>query len=74
MPVNLASPGILIKEVDLTTGRVDPTTDKMGAIVGVFEKGPVGTPVLVQNENDLLNVFGKPYTENNQYETWFVAS
>jgi len=74
MPVNLASPGILVKEVDLTTGRVDPTTDKMGAIVGVFEKGPVGTPVLVQNENDLLSIFGKPYSEGNQYETWFVAS
>ena len=74
MPVNLASPGILVKEVDLTTGRVDPTTDKIGAIVGVFEKGPVGTPVLIQNENELLEVFGKPFSTGNQFETWFVAS
>ena len=28
MPLNLASPGIVVKEVDLTQGRVDPTSTK----------------------------------------------
>jgi hypothetical protein len=29
MPLNLASPGIVVREVDLTVGRVDPTSDKI---------------------------------------------
>ena len=74
MPVNLASPGIVVKEVDLTLGRVDPTTEGIGAIVGPFEKGPVNEPVLVSNEQELLNTFGSPYATDNQYETWLVAS
>ncbi len=74
MPLNLASPGILVREVDLTLGRVDPTTDKIGGIVGPFAQGPVGTPTLVNNENDLLNTFGQPYDVDKQYETWLTAS
>ncbi len=74
MPLNLASPGILVKEIDLTLGRIDPTSDKIGGIVGPFAKGPVGTPVLIGNENDLLNTFGKPYNTDKQYETWLTAS
>tara|TARA_R100001082_G_scaffold93819_1_gene60646 strand:- start:210 stop:2432 length:2223 start_codon:yes stop_codon:yes gene_type:complete len=74
MPLNLASPGILVKEIDLTLGRIDPTSDKIGGIVGPFAKGPVGTPVLIVNENDLLNTFGKPYNTDKQYETWLTAS
>ena len=62
MPLNLASPGILVREVDLTVGRVDPTSDKIGAIVGPFDKGPVELPTLVQNEKDLIETFGKAYT------------
>ena len=60
MPLNLASPGILVREVDLTLGRIDPTTDKIGGIVGPFAQGPVGTPTLITNENNLLNTFGAP--------------
>jgi len=74
MPLNLASPGILVKEIDLTLGRIDPTSDKIGGIVGPFAKGPVGTPVLIANENDLLNTFGKPHNTDKQYETWLAAS
>ena len=74
MPLNLASPGILVREVDLTLGRVDPTTDKIGGIVGPFAQGPVGTPTLINTENDLLNTFGQPYDVDKQYETWLTAS
>mgnify|MGYP003137287067 CR=1 FL=1 len=74
MPLNLASPGILVKEIDLTLGRIDPTTDKLGGIVGPFAKGPVGTPTLITTENDLLNTFGQPYETDKQYETWLTAS
>ena len=64
----------MVREVDLTLGRIDPTTDKIGGIVGPFAQGPVGTPTLVNTENDLLNTFGKPYSTDKQYETWLTAS
>ena len=74
MPLNLASPGILIREVDLTQGRVDPTSDKIGGIVGPFAKGPVDTVTRINTENDLVDTFGKPYNTDKQYETWMTAS
>ena len=74
MPTNLASPGIVVKEVDLTIGRVDPTSGTVGGLVGPFTKGPVELPTVIANENDLLNTFGKPNSIDKQYETWLVAS
>ena len=74
MPLNLASPGVLVREVDLTVGRVDPTSDKIGAIVGPFERGPVHTPTLIQTEKDLVDQFGKPHSTDKQYESWLSAS
>ena len=74
MPLNLASPGIVVREVDLTSGRVDPTSDKAAGIVAPFEKGPVEIPTLIETEADLLNVFGEPYAANNHYEYWYTAS
>ena len=74
MPLNLASPGIVVREVDLTQGRIDSSTNKTGGIVGAFAQGPVELPTLVGNENDLLNNFGQPYGSDKQYETWMVAS
>ena len=56
MPLNLASPGIIVKEIDLTQGRVDPTSDKIGGIVGPFEKGPVELPTVVENLSNVKNV------------------
>jgi hypothetical protein len=74
MPLNLASPGIVVREVDLTSGRVQPASNKVGAIVAPFAKGPVDSPTLVENENDLLNIFGEPYSTDKHYESWMVAS
>jgi len=74
MPLNLASPGIIIREVDLTIGRVDPTSGSTGALVAPFEKGPVGDPQLIESEEDLLQTFGKPYSTDKHYESWLVAS
>ena len=74
MPLNLASPGIVVREVDLTIGRATPSSDKIGAIVAPFAKGPVDSPTLVQNENDLLNTFGEPYSVDKHYEHWLSAS
>jgi hypothetical protein len=74
MPLNLASPGILIREVDLTIGRIDPVSASIGALVAPFARGPVLEPKFIENENDLLNTFGKPYSVNKHYEHWMVAS
>ena len=74
MPLNLASPGIVVREVDLTVGRIDPTSDAVGALVAPFAKGPVDVPILVENESDLLQNFGEPYPTDKHYEHWMVAS
>lgn len=74
MALGLVSPGIKVREVDLTVGRVDSVSQLTGAIVGPFERGPVEEATLVENEKDLINTFGKPSENNNQYEYWYSAS
>lgn len=74
MPLNLASPGVILREVDVTIGRIDATSNSVAAIVAPFEKGPVETSVLVQNEQELLSNFGQPRNVGNHYENWFTAS
>jgi len=74
MPLNLASPGIVVREVDLTQGRVDPTSTKAGGLVAPFARGPVEKPTLIETEADLLETFGSPYKDNNHYEYWLTAS
>jgi hypothetical protein len=74
MALNLASPGIVVKEVDLTVGQVAPVSTGVGAIVAPFAKGPTDVPTYVANENDLLNIFGEPYNTDKHYEHWLVAS
>ena len=74
MAVNLASPGILVREVDLTIGRVDATSGSIGALVAPFTKGPVEDAQLIESEEDLLQTFGQPYSIDNHYEYWMVAS
>ena len=74
MPVNLASPGIRVREVDLTAGRVDPASGSIGGLVAPFAQGPVDLPIAIGSEKDLLDTFGKPYSNDNHYEHWLTAS
>ena len=74
MPVNLASPGVLVREVDLTLGQVQTSSSKTGAIVAPFARGPVDEPVLVASENELLDVFGQPSSTDRQYEGWLTIA
>jgi hypothetical protein len=74
MSLNLVSPGVNIREVDLTIGGITASNEQVGAIAGPFSKGPVNVPILIQNENDLLNTFGKPLSTDSQYEYWLSAS
>ena len=74
MPLNLASPGIVVREVDLTNGRVDATSTKTGGLAAPFAKGPVESPQLIETEADLLDTYGQPYPKDNHYEYWLTAS
>ena len=74
MAIQLVSPGVLIREVDLTVGRADNVLDNIGAIAGPFEIGPVDDPITVETEQDLINTFGKPLSTDSQYEYWMTAA
>jgi len=74
MSLNLVSPGVNVREVDLTIGGITASNEQVGAIAGPFSKGPVNVPILIQNENDLLKTFGKPLSTDSQYEYWMSAS
>ena len=68
------SPGVLVREVDLTVGRADNVLDNIGAIAGPFPIGPVDYPIDIATEQDLINTFGKPQSTDSQYEYWMSAS
>ena len=68
------SPGVLVREVDLTVGRVDNVLDNIGAIAGPFPIGPVDQAIDISTEQDLINVFGKPISTDAQYEYWMSAA
>ena len=70
MPFQL-SPGVNVTEIDLTT-IVPAVSSSRGAIAGIFNWGPVNERVLIDSEDKLVAIFGKP-TSNNP-ETWFTAA
>ena len=68
------SPGVLVREVDLTVGRSENVLQNVGAFAGPFANGPVEEIVDIATEQDLLSVFGRPRSENLHYEYWMSAS
>ena len=50
------SPGVLVREVDLTVGRADNVLDNIGAIAGPFRIGPVDDPIDITTEQELIAV------------------
>lgn len=69
---SLISPGIVIKERDLTNAVVTNTQSITGAFASTFAKGPVGEITTISSQSELLEIFGKPGAANA--EDWFVAS
>jgi len=69
---SLISPGIVIKERDLTTAVVTNTSAITGAFASTFARGPVGEIVTISSQKELLDTFGAPKSDNA--EDWFVAS
>ncbi len=74
MSLNLVSPGVNVREVDLTIGGITASENQIGAIAGPFSKGPVNSPYFIPNEDELRKTFGKPISDNAQYEYWMSAS
>ena len=76
MALRLASPGISIKEVDLTRGGVDFTLNVVGGIAAPFRKGPVNEITRINNEKELVDTFGEPGvgTTDFHYEAWYGAA
>ena len=59
----LLSPGIAIREFDLT--GVSPNVEtSLAAFVGDFMWGPVGEPIRIQNEGELAETYGTPDTDH----------
>ena len=69
----LVSPGVQVKEIDLTN-IVPAVATTIGAVAGPFEKGPVGEITTISSEQDLVRIFGKPKDTSNQYEYFFTAA
>tara|TARA_Y100000593_G_C4314384_1_gene340108 strand:+ start:1199 stop:3019 length:1821 start_codon:yes stop_codon:yes gene_type:complete len=68
---DLVSPGILIKETDLTT-TVPPIGGSSAGIVIAAEWGPAEEAITVTSETDLVEVFGKPL--KGASDNWLVAA
>ena len=68
------SPGVLIREVDLTVGRAENVLDNIGAIAAPMQLGPIDYPIQVSTEQELIRYFGKPLSTDSHYEYWLTAS
>jgi len=65
------SPGVLVKEADLTT-VVPSVSTSAGGFVGNFAWGPANVVTYISSENELASVFGKPNA--NTYLSFFTAA
>ena len=68
------SPGVLVREIDLTVGRAENVLDNIGAIAGPFRLGPIDEATAITTQQELIDVFGTPQSNDRQYEYWMTAS
>jgi hypothetical protein len=67
----LVSPGVQVREIDLTN-VIPAVSTSIGAIAGPFEKGPVSSVTTISSEEQLVSIFGKPNSSN--FEFFFTAA
>jgi phage tail sheath protein FI len=60
------SPGVQVKEIDLTN-VVPAVSTSIGAIAGAFQWGPVGEVRTISSEKQLVDVFGQPNDATYKY-------
>lgn len=66
------SPGIVLKERDLSNVVVTGARQITAAFASTFKQGPIGEIVNINSQKEFVDVFGKP-TDSNA-DDWFVAS
>ena len=66
-----ASPGVSIKEVDLTA-TINVADQNIGVIAIAAQKGPTDEVTYISSERELVDIFGGPDEYN--YESWFAAA
>lgn len=66
------SPGIILKERDITTATIVGAQALTGAIATTFTKGPVDRITPIASQREFIDTFGLPVEQNA--EDWFVAS
>ena len=66
------SPGVVIRERDLSTGVITGVSALRAGIASTFTKGPVGKIVNIGSERELISTFGAPAEDNAA--DWLVAS
>jgi len=65
------SPGVLVKEKDITN-IIPSVSTSIGAFAGEFRKGPLDEVVSISSEQELVDTFGEP--DSNNFEHFFTAS
>jgi hypothetical protein len=68
---NLVSPGVQVKEIDLTN-VVPSVSSTVGAMAGSFQWGPADEVTTVSSETELVDKFGKP--DANTFESVLTAA
>lgn len=71
MALSQYSPGVLVREIDRSTGSTIATPN-YAAVAGPFERGPVSEVRVISTERQLESVFGAP--NNMNFEYWFSAA
>lgn len=71
MATTLQSPGISIVEKDASASIIGAATT-VGGTVGVFQWGPAMVPTLINSEENLVSIFGKP--DDNTFTSFFGAA
>lgn len=69
--MTLASPGVLVKEVDFTA-TVQVADQSISVVAIDAERGPTDQVTYVSSERQLVETFGNP--NNNNFEAWFAAA
>ena len=68
----LRSPGVVVRELDLTNGRADIASSNIAGFAAPFNKGAIGEPKTISSESDLIRFYGEPSANNAEY--WLSAT
>ena len=66
------SPGVVLRERDLTNATITGVSGLTAAISSTFQKGPIDQIVKISDQKSLISVFGTPKDANA--EDWLIAS